>query len=100
MIEAISDRYLGLPSMVGLDRTENFVFLLERIIERLNGWKEKILSSGGKEILLKAIIQSIQVFAMAVFKIPKQLCKEKNDAMASFWWGDSEEKRRMHWFTW
>jgi hypothetical protein len=48
MIEAISDRYLGLPSMVGLDRTETFVYLLERIIERLNGWKEKILSSGGK----------------------------------------------------
>jgi hypothetical protein len=100
MIEAISDRYLGLPSMVGLDRTETFVYLLERIIERLNGWKEKILSSCGKEILLKAIIQSIQVFATAVFKIPKQLCKDKNDAMASFWWGDSEEKRRMHWFTW
>jgi hypothetical protein len=22
------------------------------------------------------------------------------DAMASFWWGDTEEKKRMHWMAW
>jgi hypothetical protein len=42
---------------------------------------------GGKEILLKAIIQAILVYAMAVFKIPKSICKELIDAMARFWWG-------------
>jgi hypothetical protein len=86
--------------MVGLDRTDSFIYLLERIIERLKGWKEKFLSLGGKEVLLKAIIQSIPVFAMGIFKLPKQLCKEINDAMSSFWWGDTEEKKKMHWFTW
>lgn len=42
---------------------------------------------GGKENLLKAIIQSIPVFAMAVFKIPKKVCKEITDAVSAFWWG-------------
>jgi hypothetical protein len=37
---------------------------------------------------------------MGVFKIPKLLCKEINDAMDRFWWGDSDEQRRMHWFAW
>jgi hypothetical protein len=37
---------------------------------------------------------------MGIFKLPKQLCKEINDAMSSFWWGDTEEKKKMHWFTW
>jgi hypothetical protein len=87
MTEAITDKYLGLPTMVGLDKSESFVYLLERIIQRLKGWKEKFLSMGGKEILLKAIIQSIPVFAMGVFKLPKSLCKEMNDAMSAFWWG-------------
>jgi flagellar biosynthesis protein FliR len=96
MTEAISDKYLGLPAMVGLDKSENFLYLLERIIERLKGWKEKFLSMGGKEILLKAIIQSIPVFAMGVFKIPKGLCKEINDAMSGFWWGDTEDQKSMH----
>jgi hypothetical protein len=54
----------------------------------------------GKEIFLKAIIQAILVFAMAVFKIPKQLCKDINDAMDGFWWGDTELQKKMHWFAW
>ena len=37
MTEAISEKYLGLPAMVGLDRSESFAYLLERIIDRLNG---------------------------------------------------------------
>jgi hypothetical protein len=62
-------RYIGLPSMVGVDKSDNSIYLLERIIARLNGWKEKLLSMGAKEILLKAVIQCIPVFAMAIFKI-------------------------------
>jgi hypothetical protein len=67
---------------------------------RLEGWKEKQCSMGAKEILLKAVIQSIPVFAMAVFKIPKNICKAITDAMAAFWWGDTEEQKRMHWSAW
>jgi hypothetical protein len=48
MTEAISEKYLGLPAMVGLDRTDSFNYLLERIIARLQGWKERFLSMGGK----------------------------------------------------
>jgi hypothetical protein len=33
---------------------------------------------------------------MAIFQIPKQLCKEMIDAMASFWWIDMDEQRKMH----
>jgi hypothetical protein len=35
MTEAIAEKYLGLPSMIGLDKSESFMYLLERIIERL-----------------------------------------------------------------
>jgi hypothetical protein len=93
--EAISDKYLGLPSMVGLDKTESFIYLLERIIERIQGWKEKFLSMGGKEILLKAVIQSILV-CYVVFKLPKNVCKKITDIIAQFWWGDDDKGKKMH----
>jgi hypothetical protein len=76
--EALSDKYLGLPAIVGADRSDCFEHFIERIIQRINGWKEKILSIGGKEILLKAVAQAIPVYAMSVFLIPKGVCK-KND---------------------
>lgn len=30
MTEAISDKYLGLPAILGLDKSESFVYLLEK----------------------------------------------------------------------
>jgi hypothetical protein len=42
--EALSDKYLGLPALVGADRSDCFESFIERIIQRINGWKEKILS--------------------------------------------------------
>jgi hypothetical protein len=59
--EAISDKYLGLPALVGANKSECFLHFVERIIQRINGWKEKMLSIGGKEILLKAVAQAIPV---------------------------------------
>jgi hypothetical protein len=74
--EALSDKYLGLPVIVVADRSDCFLHFVERIIQRINGWKEKLLSIGGKEILLKAVAQAIPVFAMSVFMIPKGVCKK------------------------
>ena len=95
--EALSDKYLGLPAMVGADRSDCFRHFYERIKEKLKGWMEKQLSTGGKEILLKSVAQAILVFAMSVFCLPKGLCKEITDLISQFWWGDDEEHRRMHW---
>jgi hypothetical protein len=100
MTEAFTDKYLGLPAMVGVDRSDSFQFLVDRVCQRINGWKEKILSSGGKEVLLKAIAQAIPSYAMSVFKIPKQICKGITTTMSNFWWGDGADRKRMHWLVW
>jgi hypothetical protein len=91
---------LGLPALVGADRSDCFRHFIERIIQRINGWKEKILSIGGKEILLKAIAQAIPVSAMPVLLIPKGVCKSMMDAISQFWWGDDENNNKMDWFAW
>jgi hypothetical protein len=82
--EAISDKYLGLRALVGADRSECFIHFVERIIQRINGWKEKQLSIGGKEILPKAVAQAISVYAMSVFVLPKGICKCMMYAISQF----------------
>ena len=76
MTEALNDKYLGLPANVGMDKSDCFQFLIDRIITKISGWKEKLLSAGGKEILLKSVVQAIPAYAMSVFKIPKKIVKE------------------------
>ena len=76
MTEAFSDTYLGLPTMVGLDRSNYFQHLFDRICQRLKGWKEKkTLSMQGKKILIKSIAQHIPSYVMYVFKLSKGICK-------------------------
>ena len=48
MTEALTDKYLGLPANVGVDKTDCFSFLIERIVKRISGWKQKLLSTGGR----------------------------------------------------
>jgi hypothetical protein len=99
-MEALSDKYLGLPALVGADRSDCFEHFIERLIQRINGWKEKMLSIDGKEILLKVVAQAIPVYAMLVFLIPKGVCKRMMDAISRFWWGDDENSNKMHWLAW
>ena len=87
MSEALNDKYLGLPALVGADRSDCFRHLIDRITMRINGWKEKLLSMGGKEILIKSIAQAVPTYAMMVFKIPINICKGMTDAISHFWWG-------------
>lgn len=55
MTEALGDKNLGLPALIGADRRDSFMHLVDRVRSHIIGWKEKSHSMGGKEILIKAI---------------------------------------------
>jgi hypothetical protein len=44
--------------MVGADRSDCLQHLIEKVVSKINGWKEKLHSMGGKEVLLKVVAQS------------------------------------------
>ena len=46
--------------------------------------QEKLLSRAGKEVLIKAVSQSIPTYTMGVFQLPVKLCNELNAMCARF----------------
>ena len=44
-----------------------------------------MLSRAGKEVLIKAVAQSIPTYTMGVFLLPVKLCDELNAMCAKFW---------------
>ena len=57
------------------------------------GWKEKLLSSAGKEILIKAVAQAVPSYTMSCFKLPDTLCEELTGMVRQFWWGQVKEEK-------
>lgn len=49
-------RYLGLPTVVGQNRTKTFKELEEKLSRKIQDWKHLTLSWVGKEILIKACL--------------------------------------------
>ena len=60
--------------MVGRNKNNSFQSLKDKVWKRIQRWKEKLLSKGRKEILIKAVAQAIPTYTMNVFKIPTTLC--------------------------
>jgi len=94
------ERYLGLPALIGRSRVSSFNFIKGRIWTKLNGWKEKLLTDAGKEILLKTVIQAIPIYTMSVFRLPKTLLKGINSLMGKFWWGFKENTTKIACMPW
>ncbi|XP_073120689.1 uncharacterized protein [Henckelia pumila] len=92
--------YLGLPTFSFRSKRIQFALLRDKIFKRINGWASKLLSAGGKEALIKAVLQAVPSYAMSCFKMLFNLCKEMKQLCAKFWWKSSETKGGMHWASW
>ncbi|XP_021743457.1 uncharacterized protein LOC110709547 [Chenopodium quinoa] len=80
------EKYLGLPTLIGRPKKAVFTCLKKRIWKKLQGWKEKLLSCPGKEILIKAVAQAIPTYMMSIFRILDCLINEIHSILARFWW--------------
>ena len=77
-------KYLGLPTIVGRLKKENFLMLKDIVSKKLHAWKGKFMSQPGKEVLLKAVIQAIPTYMMSIFRLPDSLITDIHSIMARF----------------
>ena len=86
-IEALGEKYLGLPTTVGQSTTEAFEPILAKIWGLVGGWSEKLLSGVAKEVLIKSVAQSIATYPMNCFLLSSTTRKKITLATSNFWWG-------------
>lgn len=58
--------YLGCPIYTGMKKICHFSDLASRVLAKTGGWQGKILSFGGRETIIKHVLQSHTFHLMAV----------------------------------
>ncbi|KAL9678662.1 hypothetical protein QQ045_016510 [Rhodiola kirilowii] len=88
--------YLALPLIFSNKKVSMFRMIEETILKKVSDWKHKLLSSAGREVLIKSILQAIPLYAMSCFRIPLTLCKKFAGSVLNFRWNGAKG-RGIHW---
>lgn len=94
------DLYLGLPTFSTQSKRIQFRYLRDRVAKKIDGWKNKYFSEGGRETLIKVVIQVVPTYATACFRISSTICQEIEKMTANFWWGTKKKGSKIHWKAW
>ncbi|KAK1300345.1 hypothetical protein QJS10_CPB13g01076 [Acorus calamus] len=94
-------RHLGLPLHLGNFLKAEWSPLIEKFTQWLEGWKGKLLSSGGRLVLLQAVLSNLPTYFLSLFKIPKGILQKIDGIRRRFLWsGPSLDRRKVHLVKW
>lgn len=98
-VEAVKsyEKYIGLPTVIGKSKKIIFTNLQDKLWKKIKGWKERLLSQGRKEILMKSVAQAIPNYVMNCFKISVGCCLKMESLLNRYWWEDGDDNNKIHW---
>ena len=68
--------------------------------KKLSSWKAKYLSYGGRLVLLNSVLNSLPMFMMSFFEIPKGVLKNLDHFRSRFFWQGSSDKHKYRLAKW
>jgi len=80
-------RYLGFPISSKNVGMRGFSNIIEKMRQKLQPWKSKHLSSGGRLILTNSSLSSMPTYTMGVFMLQEGVHKQMENIRSKFFWG-------------
>jgi len=78
--------YLGIPLGENMRRISAWQPIVDKVQQRLTAWKAATLSRAGRLVLIKAVLSSLPVYYLSMFKMPKKVALEINKIQRKFLW--------------
>lgn len=93
--------YLGLPLTINKPNKHLFIPLIQKMEKRLEGWRGKLLSKGGRMQLITSVLSALPIYYMAAFKLPQWMIERLDRIRNQFLWGKSNpDKQGIHLINW
>jgi hypothetical protein len=74
--------------------------ILVKMRKRLDPWKSKYLSVGGRLILTNSYLSSLSMYSIGFYLLPKECHHKINSIGSNFFWQGDEKKRWYHMTKW
>ena len=93
-------KYLGYRLKPLRYKTNEWKWLITNFEKRINHWTYRMLSLGGRVVLIRSVLSSIVVYWFALMRIPSSILNTLHIIIFSFLWGSSDGHQRMHLVSW
>nr|KYP40220.1 Putative ribonuclease H protein At1g65750 family [Cajanus cajan] len=89
--------YLGIPIGVVARRRATWKPVIDKIKNKLAGWKNKTISLAGRICLINSILSAIPLYFLFFFRLPKTVLKEIISIQRKFMWGMDDKETKICW---
>ena len=93
-------KYLGFFIKPLNYRVKDWQWLISNFERRIQHWTFRLLSLGGRLVLIKVVLPSLPVYWMALIPIPSSVLDKLRYLIISFLWGSSVEQKKFHLVDW
>nr|CAE04633.3 OSJNBa0028I23.15 [Oryza sativa Japonica Group] len=93
-------KYLGLPMHYRKLSNKDWKEVEERFQKRLGSWKGKLLSVGGRLVLINSVLSSLAMYMLSFFEVPKGIIKKLDYYRSRFFWQSDEHKKKYRLARW
>lgn len=73
---------------------------MEKVHERLEGWKVKSLSLAGRATHASSVLSSMPIYAMQTTKLPQSVLHDLDKHTRRCVWGSNDTRKRIHLVNW
>ncbi|XP_054776745.1 uncharacterized protein LOC129285164 [Prosopis cineraria] len=93
-------RYLGVPLITGRVTTRTYNYIIEKLQQKLSGWKSKCLSLAGRITLAKSVLSSVPPYTTQSTMLSTSCCSDIEKIIRKFIWGYSDDHRGINLVNW
>ncbi|XP_016172426.1 uncharacterized protein LOC107614807 [Arachis ipaensis] len=93
-------RYLGISLGANPRLVKTWKPVIDKVEERLSLWKAKSLNKAGKLVLIKYVLNSLPVYYLSLYKLPKTVAKKLISLQRRFLWSTEDGRHGVSLVKW
>ncbi|XP_075111250.1 uncharacterized protein LOC107797084 [Nicotiana tabacum] len=92
--------YPGCPIFYARRKLEYYQPLITKVMDNLQSWQGKLLSVGGRAVLISHVLQSMPMHLLSAVNPPNYVINRLHKLFAQFFWSSSVGGTSRHWASW